>query len=132
MKSITILLAALTISFLPATLHAQSSFCAGAQNEPVNYYAEFADLMHGEMDAKTAPVAAPSARRFPAFVHYREVTQGKAEDFPAYYEKIAAPGVPPAKAVFAHWTAGKDCPHAAMTNGGMTFKASSTEDCSGR
>ena len=121
MKSITFLLAALAIGLLPATLGAQSTTSKKVHDEPVNYYAEFAELMHGEMDAKAAPVATSHTNRFPAFVHYREVMQGKAEDFPAYYETRWAPSVPAAEAVFANWAYG--C---------MTFTPRPVEDCSGR
>ncbi len=118
MKAVTIFLSALAIGLLPATLGAQT---ATAHNEPVNYYAEFADLMQREMDAEAAPVATSHTNRFPAFVHYREVMKGKAEDFLTYYEPMWAPSVPAAEAVFANWAF--DC---------MTFTPRPVEDCSGR
>ncbi len=121
MKVITILLSALALGLLPATLGAQATTGEKAHSESVNYYAEFADLMHGEPNAKPAPAATPSANRFSAFVHYREEMKGRAEDFLAYYEKIAAPAVPPANAVFAKWSA--DC---------TAFTHRPSEDCSGR
>ena len=127
MKAITILLAALALGLLPATLGAQTN-----ASEPINYYAEFADLMHGEMDARPAPDATPHTSRFPAFVHYREVMQGRAEDFPAYFEKMVAPSVPPAKAVFAKWTIGQECPHETKTVDCTAFTFLPVEDCSGR
>lgn len=121
MKSITILLSALAIGLLPATLGAQTATNDKVQIEPVNYYAEFADLMHGEMDAEPAPVAAPSANRFPVFVHFREVMQGSTEDFLVYYETKMSQSVPAAEALFANWTGG----FTALTHRPV-------EDCSGR
>jgi hypothetical protein len=116
MKPITFLLIAWAIGLLPATLGAQAN-----SNGPVNYYAEFADLMHGEMDAKVAPVATAHTNRFPAFVHYREVMKDRAEDFLGFYEKMAAANVPPAEAVFANWAYDR-----------ITFTPRPVEDCSGR
>lgn len=127
MKTITIIHFVLALGLLPAILGAQTT-----ANEPVNHYAEFADLMHGEVDAKPAPVAASHTNRFPAFVHYREVMQGRAEDFPAYFEKMLASSVPPAKAVFAKWTVGQGCPHEAKTVDCTAFTLLPVEDCSGR
>ncbi len=132
MKSITILRFILAIGLLPATLGAQSNTGNITQNEPVNYYAEFADLMHGEMDAKPAPVAAHSTNRFPAFVHYRAVLKGTPQGFFEYYEKIAIPSMPPTDAVFSFWKVGQGCPHDAMAVGSMAFKKLPVVDCSGR
>lgn len=116
MKPITFLLLALAICFTPATLIAQN-----APEAPINYYAEFADLMHGEMDAKPDPVATPHVSKFPAFIHYREVMNGRAEDFLAHYKTIITQSVPAADAVFANWACG-----------GTVLKPRPVEDCSGR
>ncbi|PSR12830.1 MAG: hypothetical protein C7N36_10410 [Bacteroidetes bacterium] len=99
---------------------------------PVNYYAEYADLLHTEMAAKAAPVGASHTNRFPAFVHYREVMKGKAEDFLAYYEKIAPRKVPPTKTAFTTWRLGQGCPHDAPVFDYTVFTNLPAEDCSGR
>lgn len=88
MKTTTILRFVLALGLLPAALSAQSTSGDTAPVEPVNYFSEFADLMHEEMEAEPAPVAAPSPNRFPAFIHFREVLKGQPEDFPAYYETL--------------------------------------------
>lgn len=121
MKAITILRLVLAFGLLPITLGAQSIANDNSHNEPVNYYAEYADLMHGEMDAKPGPVAIPYVNRFPDSVHYRTVMNGNTEDFLAYYDTIKVQSVPAADAVFASWVAG-----------GSAFKPRLVEDCSGR
>lgn len=87
MKTISFFRLVLAFSLLPATLGAQSS--ARGHNEPANYSAEFAELMHSEAAAKSALVTSPSVNTFQAFVHYRKVMQGRAEDFIADYEAMA-------------------------------------------
>mgnify|MGYP001037844973 CR=1 FL=1 len=126
MKSITFFLAVLALGLIPATLGAQTT-----ATEPVNYYAEYADLMHGEMAAKAAPVTGAHTSRFPAFVHYREVMKGKAEDFPAYYEKIAHRSVPPARTVLTPMMLGQGCPHDAAAFDYTVFTNLPAEDSSG-
>ena len=115
MKTTPIFHLALTLCLIPATFYAQSNATDTLHAAPVNYYAEFADLMHGEMSVKAAPVATPSTEMFPAFVHYREVLKGQAENFPAYFETIAVASVPAADAVFAIWKVGQGSPHEAKT-----------------
>jgi len=89
MKTIRFFRFVLALSLLPATLGAQSRTNDKNHNEPVNYYAEFADLMHSEAAAKSAFVTSPSVNSFDAFVYYRKVMKGKAEDFIADYEAMA-------------------------------------------
>lgn len=132
MKIVALLRLVLVTSFLPAALGAQSPASENQPPEPVNYFAEFADLMHAEMDAQATPVAATHTNRFSAFVHYREVVKGKAEDFPAYYEKIAPRSVPPAKTMFANRAPGQGCPHDAVVFDCTVFTNLPIEDCSGR
>lgn len=101
MKSITFHLAALVLSLIPATLGAQNN-----TSESVNYYAEFADLMHDEMDATAAPVAASHTNRFPAFVHYREVMKGQPQDFPAAFANMLSATLPAADEALTEWAPG--------------------------
>ncbi|HFA49443.1 MAG TPA: hypothetical protein ENJ95_10560 [Bacteroidetes bacterium] len=118
MKTITIIRLVLAIGILPAAVAAQPKTNEMPCGEPANYFAEFADLMHGEMGTVLAPV--PYVNIFPAFVHFREEMKGKAEDFPAYYKNKVALSVPLAKTVFADWAAYMEC------------KDKPAEDCSGR
>jgi hypothetical protein len=127
MKVAILLRLVLAFGLFPAALGAQSP-----ASETANYFAEFADLMHAEMDAQATPVAATHTNRFPAFVHFREVVKGKAEDFPAYYEKIAPRSVPPAKTMFANRAPGQGCPHDAMVFDCTVFTNLPIEECSGR
>ncbi len=87
MKTISFFRLVLAFSLLPAILGAQSS--ARDHNEPANYSAEFAELMHSEAAARSALVTSPSVNSFQAFVHYRKVMKGRAEDFIADYEAMA-------------------------------------------
>ncbi len=88
MKTIRFFRFVLALGLLPATLGAQSS--ARGHNEPANYSAEFADLMHSEAAARSALMTSPSVNSFQAFVHYRKVMKGRAEDFITDYEAMAA------------------------------------------
>ena len=133
MKTISILLLALVIGLIPNTLDAQSANSDTAYNEPVNYFAEFADLMHEEIEVKSAPSTKPHVNRFPAFVHYRTVMNGEPENFPAYYEKIALLTVPPpVKTRFDNWTVGQGCPYEVMTADCIAYTNMPIENCSGR
>jgi hypothetical protein len=89
MKTISFFRLALALCLLPATLAAQSRARDKDHNEPINYYAEFAELMHSEAAAKSALVTSPSVNSFDAFVYYRKVMKGSAEDFIADYEAMA-------------------------------------------
>ena len=87
MKTLLFFRFILAISLLPATLGAQSRASSKSHKATANYYAEFAELMHGA--AATKPnllTSSPSVNSFEAFVHYRKVLKGKAEDFLPYYE----------------------------------------------
>lgn len=90
MKTIRFFRLVLALGLLPATLGAQSSASDKNHKATANYYAEFAELMHSEAAAKSALVTSPSVNSFEAFVYYREVMKGRAEDFIADYEAMAA------------------------------------------
>ncbi len=89
MKTISFFRLVLALSLFPATLSAQSSARDKDHNEAANYYAEFVELMHSEAAARSALVTSPSVNSFQAFVHYRKVMKGRAEDFIADYEAMA-------------------------------------------
>lgn len=89
MKTINFFRLVLAFGLLPATLGAQSSASDKDHNEPANYSAEFAELMHSETAAKSALVTSPSVNSFEAFVYYRKVMKGRAENFIADYEAMA-------------------------------------------
>lgn len=89
MKTISFFRFVLAISLLPATLGAQSRASDKNHKATANYSAEFAELMHSEAAARSALVTSPSVNSFQAFVHYRKVMKGRAEDFIADYEAIA-------------------------------------------
>jgi hypothetical protein len=88
MKTITILQLALALSFLPALLFSQTTVCNEVHSEPVNYYAEFADLMHREADAGIVSAQATSVDRFKTYVLYRETTNGLPEGFSGFSERL--------------------------------------------
>ncbi len=90
MKTISFFRLVLALGLLPATLGAQSSVSNKNHKATANYYAEFAELMHSETAAKSALVTSPSVNSFDAFVYYREVMKGRAGDFIADYEAMAA------------------------------------------
>lgn len=89
MKTIRFFRFVLALGLLPATLGAQSSAGDKDHNEPANYSAEFAELMHSEAATRSALVSSPSVNSFQAFVHYRKVLKGRAENFIADYEAMA-------------------------------------------
>lgn len=103
MKTIILLRLVLALSFLPAMLCAQTAVCDEAHSEPVNYYAEFADLMHLEMDAGITSSGTTSGDRFKSYVLYRETTNGLPENFSGFSERLKMQSRYDAEEVFVQW-----------------------------
>ena len=103
MKTITILQLALALSFLPALLFSQTTVCNEGYSEPVNYYDEFADLMHREMDAGIVLSGTAPRDRFKTYVLYRETTNGLPDDFFGFSEKLEMYSLYAAEQVFVQW-----------------------------
>ncbi|RMH22155.1 MAG: hypothetical protein D6698_01670, partial [Gammaproteobacteria bacterium] len=107
MKTITILQLALALSFLPALLFSQTTVCNEVHSEPVNYYAEFADLMHREADAGIVSAQATSVDRFKTYVLYRETTNGLPEGFSGFSERLEMQSVSNVEFAFGQWISGQ-------------------------